>query len=90
MSREAPTQTGVEIIRAMSRDDFHKKIVRKIGNSSAFGAAVSLGAEHISAEERFIVRKALDEAGIPISLTESNSDLDDVIAVITARAVTVR
>lgn len=81
---------GVEIVRAMSREDFHKKFVKGIGKTRAFGAIASLGPDRISPEQKTEVRKALDAIGIPLSMTASDNDLCDIVAEISARAVALR
>jgi len=81
---------GVEIINAMSREDFHQKVIRGFGRSNAFGGLVSFGAKNILPEERQQIRAELANIGIPLALTESDKDLDDIASAIAGRSVSLR
>lgn len=81
---------GVDIIEMMSRNDFHQKYVRGVCKARSFGALVTFMAENISSEEKLEVRTMLAHNGIPLSMTESNDDLNMIAAVISARAVSLK
>lgn len=81
---------GVKIINAMSREDFHQKVVRGFGRSNLFGGLVSFGAKNLSLEEKQAIRTELLAIGIPLALTESDEDLDDIASAIAGRSVSLR
>ncbi len=83
-------RSGTDIIRDMSRDDFHNKFVRGIGQTRSFGALASFFAANIDEDEKEEVRKALSNIGIPRELTETDEALDEIAAVVSARAVTLK
>lgn len=88
LSKEA--YDGVEIIEKMSREDFHSKFVKGVGQTRAFSALASFTAENISPEEKQEIRTALSAIGIPLAMTELDDVLDEIAAVVSARAVTLR
>ena len=79
--------SGVDIIERMSRDDFLQKFVRGVCLTRSFGALFSFKAENISSEEKLEVREMLAENGIPLKLTESNDDLNEIAVAVSARAI---
>lgn len=79
--------TGASIIRSMSRNDFHRKYVRGVCQTLSFGALASFLAENLSAEEKMEIRRSLADNGIPFEMTKTNDALDEIAAVISARAV---
>ena len=81
------TLSGVEIIEAIPRDVFRQKFVRELCRTQAFAALYSFRAKHTSPEEKFEVRTFLADNGVPLEITESDKDLDEIAAVISARAV---
>ena len=81
---------GATIVESMSKEDFHLKFVKGVGQTKAFGALASFKAEHISPEEKQEVRLALGGIGIPFDLTRSDSDLNEIAAAVSARAVALR
>lgn len=90
MSTSQEVHSGAKIVDSMSRKDFHLIFVRGLGQTKAFSALASFRAENISLEEKREVRMALNNAGIPFALTESDSDLNEIAAAISARAVALR
>ena len=88
ISQEA--YSGATIIESMPRKDFHLKIVKGIGQMKAFGALVSFKAENISPEEKQEIRVALNGVGVPLTMMESDCDLNEIAAVVSARAVALR
>ena len=85
MSQKAPT--GVDIIVSMPRKEFHQKYVRGICRTLSFGALVSFHAKNLSVEEKMEVRRDLANNGIPFEMTNSDDVLDEIAAVVSARAV---
>ena len=81
---------GANIIETMSRSDFHQKYVRGVCKTRSFGALVTFMAENISSEEKLEVRTKLARNGIPLSMTETDDDLNTIAAVISARAVSLK
>ena len=79
---------GEKIIRAMSRTDFHRKIIRGVCRTAAFGHLVSAGAEDLTPAEKAQVRDALAAAGLPRSCMESDPDLSLIAFAIAGRSVT--
>ncbi len=88
MSQEA--LSGVEVIEAMPREEFHLKFVRGVGQTRAFGALVSFLAENITPAEKQEVRKSLEKLGIPLALTESDEELNRIAVAASARSVALR
>ena len=78
---------ATEIIEAIPRDDFRKNFVRGLCRTLSFAGLYSFKAEHISKEEKDEVRAILNENGIPYELTENDEALDEIAAVVSARAV---
>ena len=79
-----------EFIESMPRDEFVIKFVRKIGQTASFGALATFHAQNISAEEKEQVRTTLTKIGVPSDLMETDDDLDNIAAFVSARAVTLR
>ena len=90
MAISQEVHSGAIIVESMPREDFHLKFVKGIGQMKAFGALVSFKAENISPEEKQKIRAALNDVGVPFTLMESDSDLNEIAAVVSARAVTLR
>ena len=85
MSQKAPT--GVDIIVSMPRKEFHQKYVRGICRTLSFGALVSFHAKNLSMEEKMEVRRDLANNDIPFEMTKTDDVLDEIAAVVSARAV---
>ena len=79
--------THINAIEAMSREDFHKKIVREICSRKDFSIAASFGADALSEGEKLNLRTALAANGIPLAVTDSDMALTATVDTITARAV---
>ena len=79
--------TYIDAIKAMSREVFHKKIVREICSRRDFSIAVSFGADALSEDEKLNLRTALAANGIPLEVTESDMALTATVYTIAARAV---
>lgn len=71
----------------MSREDFHKKIVRGICSRKDFSTVASFGADALSEDEKLNLRTALATSGIPLEVTESDMALTATVYTIAARAV---
>lgn len=80
---------GVEIIRAMSREDFHQNIIKGICKSIEFSHLVLAGAQDLSEEEKDYVKEALARVAPKIKL-ESDEDFDEVARAIASRSVKLR
>lgn len=89
MSQKAP-DNGIDIISSMSRKDFHQKYVRRVCQTLSFGALASFYAENLSASEKLEVRRSLADNGIPFEMTETDDALDEIAAVISERAVSLK
>ena len=87
-SREA--RSGSAIVKAMSRKDFDLKLLEGVARTRAFGALVTFMAKNLSKEDKQEVRRALNDIGIPFSLTKSDHELDDIAAATIARSVSSR
>lgn len=79
--------TYINTIGAMSREDFHKKIVRGICSRKDFSTVASFGADALSEDEKLNLRTALATSGIPLEVTESDMALTATVYTIAARAV---
>lgn len=79
--------TYINAIEAMSREDFHKKIVREICSRKDFSTVASFGADALSEDEKLNLRTALATNGIPLEVTESDMALTATVYTIAARAV---
>ena len=77
-------------IEDMSRNDFHKNIVRKIGSREDFSKLVTFGAEALSEDEKLNLRSAMANCGIPLETTDSDMMLTATAHAIAARAVQLR
>ena len=88
LSKDA--HNGMKIVEDMSREDFYLNFVKGIGQTKSFCALASFMAENISPEEKQEVRLALNAIGIPPAITESDDDLNEIAAAVSARAVALR
>ena len=79
--------TYINTIEAMSREDFHKKIVREICSRKDFSTVASFGADALSEDEKLNLRTALATNGIPLEVTESDMALTATVYTIAARSV---
>ena len=57
---------------------------------SEFSTIIVAGASALTVSEKKTIRNALAESGIPLSLTESDDDLQDVAIEIAGRSVELR
>lgn len=87
-SREA--HSGPAIVKTMSRKDFNEKFLKGVARTKEFGALLTFMAKNISEEDKQKVRKALNDIGIPFSLTMSDNDLDDIAVATIKRSTSSR
>ena len=78
---------AANLIIEMPREQFWDVFIRNIGQTRAFGALVSLKTKHMSPEEKQDIRKKLNDAGIPYSMTDSDEKLDTIAATVAARSM---
>lgn len=78
---------GVEIIEAMPYNEFYHKVTSGIAHREEIAELIFHFAENVSPEVKEGARNALAEIGIPLSLTESDDDLDYITATIGRRMV---
>lgn len=83
-------QSGVEIVEKMSREFFYLHFIRGVCKTRPFASLASFKAESLSEKEKTEVRAILSNNGIPFELTSSEQVLDDIAAVISARAVALK
>lgn len=83
-------KSGSDIIKNLGRKDFHKKFVQGICQTTEFSTLASFWAENTPKEDKDYVRNQLKNFGIPLELTASDDDLNDIITAITSRAVAIR
>lgn len=88
--QEAKFVKGPDIIKSLSREEFHKKYVKGLCQSAEFSTLASFWAEYTPEDYKTKVRNELAELGIPYELTASNDDLNDIVTAITGRSVTLR
>lgn len=81
---------GSGIIKNLSRERFHKKFVRELCQTAEFSTLASFRAENTPEDFKEKVRNDLEKLGIPSELTQSDSDLDNVVTAIVGRSVTLR
>ena len=56
----------VDMIEAMPREDFHKKIVRGVAMTPVFGRLMSLGIDGLSEADKIQLKAELVKAGMPV------------------------
>lgn len=83
-------KSGVEIVEKMSREFFYLHFIRGVCRTRPFASLASFKAKNLSEMERTEVRAILSNNGIPFELTSSEQTLDDIAAVISARAVALK
>lgn len=78
-----------KVIKGMSKEDFHQKVVKKTCKNPVFGELATFGAGNLSERDRITIRGEFSRIGIPPELTDSNFVLNRIAVVITARSVRV-
>lgn len=76
-----------KILEGMSREQFHKKVVRGVALSPAFGALVTFGADSLSAHDKITVRTELAKISITYDMTQSDESLNKIAKIIANRSV---
>lgn len=82
----------IKQINAMSKTDFHQRILRGVATSEEFSCLVSIGIKYLTQDQKQHICQMLVQAGIPFELSD-DADADDVLEriafTITTRAVKV-
>ena len=82
----------IEQINAMSKTDFHQKILRGVAASEEFSCLVSIGIKYLTQSKKQHICDMLMQAGIPFEFSEDpgvEEALTKIAFAITTRAVKV-
>ena len=78
-------------IGEMSRDAFYNGFVKRVGKTHEFAALATIKAKNLTDDEKNEVRRLLStHLKFPYYLMDNDDKLDDIAAVASARAVTLR
>ena len=97
-AKKDPTKTGSasalynggiakKILDGMDKEQFHKKVIKGVAISPAFGALVTFGAENLAPHDRITVRTELAKLSITYDMTQSDESLDKIAEIIVDRSV---
>lgn len=88
----ADAEECIKQINAMSKTDFHQRILRGVAASDEFSCLVSIGVKYLTQSKKQHLCDMLMQAGIPFEFSD-DADADDALAriayTITTRAVKV-
>ena len=76
-----------KIIDGMTKEQFHKTVLRGVAKNPAFGALVTFGAKSLSDRDKITVRAELAKIGIPASMTCDDESLDRIAEVVADRSI---
>lgn len=79
--------SGSEFIESLSREDFHKFVVRELAQTSEFGWLATFRAENTPDEYKVKIRQILSKLGLPKKLMQTDEELDNIATAITSRSV---
>lgn len=77
----------IEIIRGMSKTDFHSRVIKGIAKDRAFGALVTFGADSLDETERTKIGVALSKIDPVFTKSISNDVLDEIATIVAHRSV---
>ena len=88
----ADAKECIERINAMSKTDFHQRILRGVAASEEFSCLVSIGIKYLTQSQKQHICDMLMQAGLPFEFSD-DADADDALEriafTITTRAVNV-
>lgn len=90
MSSTKNFQSGVDYINSMTREEFHKKVVRGIAQNSDFSFVATFLSADSPENIKTNVKNMLIEIGLPAESIQTDYDLDMVVGAIAGRSVELR
>lgn len=88
----ADAKECIERINAMSKTDFHQRILRGVAVSEQFSCLVSIGIKYLTQSQKQHICEMLEQAGIPFKFSDDpdfDEALTEIAFAITTRAVKV-
>lgn len=88
----ADAEEYIEQINAMSKTEFHQKILRGVAASEEFSWLVSIGIKYLAQSQKQHICQMLAQAGIPFEFSDDpgfEEALTEIAFAITTRAVKV-
>ena len=88
----ADAEECIERINAMSKTDFHQRILRDVAASEEFSCLVSIGIKYLTKSQKQHICDMLMQAGIPFEFSDDpgfEEALTEIAFAITTRAVKV-
>ena len=82
----------IKQINAMSKTDFHQRILRGVATSEEFSCLVSIGIKYLTQDQKQHICQMLVQAGIPFEFSDDpdfDEALTEIAFAITTRAVKV-